>query len=164
MRWWRARGTATGIVGAPHDRDASGVSVGAAYVTCLSEVGERVCSVGIKRDLRITGSQVAADDELILTVRRAWGRGYFLMGNGTGVVDPPGPKYLCLAGGSSGVLRIHQPMDDPYHRIELALDLGAIRGLPGGVLAGETWRFQAWWYEHYAGQGAFSNAVSVTFQ
>ena len=152
------------IVGAPANVDALGEVVGAAYVTCLDPLGTVVCESGHQRSLRLTGSAVAGDNALVLTVRSGSGRGYFLMGDGTGVVDVPGPGSLCLAGGPSGVLRIDQPMLDPDAQLELAIDLTAIRGLPGGVLAGETWRFQAWWWEFYYQQGAFSNAVSVTFQ
>jgi hypothetical protein len=98
--------------------------------------------------------------------------GYLLIGDGTGIVNPPLSKgHLCLLGGAclgryakdvgtiSGAGTLSTDIEDP-------LSSATTYGIPtcGGTIdAGETWNFQYWHRQPMGQPSTFSQALSVTF-
>lgn len=92
--------------------------------------------------------------------------GYFLVAQSAGFVVAPG--------GSQGTLCLSEPIGrfrnqgmstGPGGYLSTAVDSGALPLTPAqAVLAGETWRFQAWYRDMNPGPTSnFTSAVSVTF-
>lgn len=90
--------------------------------------------------------------------------GYLLIGQGVGIVTPPGTAgQLCLAGAPIGRFAAQVLKSDAAGVLgPFTPDLSALPNPPGGsVLLGETWGFQTWFRDGPTSN--FSDAVSLTF-
>lgn len=135
---------------------------------CCLETGTRYCTPAPAspsgRNARITvkGSRRIDDDCLFLYLDRVPpnASGTFLMGSGNDTIVPPGSAGpLCIAGGTSGVIRLSGVLQGGIMTHELGTQ--RVPGLASGFLPGSTWHFQAW-YRKGPHRG-FSDAVSLTF-
>jgi CHRD domain-containing protein len=92
--------------------------------------------------------------------------GYLLIGQGTGVVTPPGSAgQLCLSGAPIGRFNGQIGIADGAGVMgPFTPDIANLPSPPGGaVSAGQTWGFQTW-YRDVGGTSNFSDALSVTFE
>lgn len=88
--------------------------------------------------------------------------GFFLVGDLSNQVAPPGSNGVFCLGGNIG--RYSNFIFDTARSENMALviDRSAVPGNPvHPILAGETWRFQAWYRD--GASSNFSDAVAVTF-
>jgi hypothetical protein len=136
------------------------------------ELGTRLCSpavpnsTGAPGSILVFGSDVAADDQLLLwatDLPTESNIGYFIMGTGTNTFTPPGSAGpICVA---PGIRRFLPPV---HNTDELAggflREVGTSGPISGNITAGSTWGFQAWHRDAMAGASNLTDAVQVTFQ
>ncbi len=128
-----------------------------------------VNSRGFSGILYATGSLLAADNALTLHADRmpANELGFFLNGTASGLYNPPqSDGTICLIGAAIGRYNgAGQVLSSgPDGRFELTLDLNNTPTpfTPTVILAGETWRFQAWYRD--GNSNNFTNAIELSFQ
>ena len=114
----------------------------------------------------VTGSDVVADDDLVLTATQLPPEsniGYFVMGHGMNVTNPPGSAgALCV---TPGLLRFLPPVHNTQDLGGgFTRSAGTSGPVSGNITAGSTWNFQAWHRDQLAGTSNLTDAVSVTFQ
>lgn len=159
-------------VGAIGD-DLAAPDAGSVWFFDWAEIGTRYCcpaavnSTGEPGRIRVRGSARVADDDLqLLTADLPPGNvGYFLAGEASATVQPPGSSgVLCLAGG--GTRRLLPPtLDTDQHAggFDARVGTQAVPGL-GAIVPGRTWNFQAWYRDNAAGTSNFTDAISVPFE
>jgi hypothetical protein len=141
----------------------------------LAPIGTSYCgpatpnSSGLPGELRAHGSDVAADNDVVLVgVQLAPSQfGMFVTSQTQGFVMPPGSQgHLCL-GGAIGRYKQQLVNTGPAAAVVLPLDLTQTP-TPSGPVAvqpGETWNFQLWFRDKNPGVTSnFTDAVSVAFQ
>lgn len=136
------------------------------------EVGTSVCgpaqanSTGLPAEVRAVGVDLPNSPfGLIASSLPADEFGFFLVSQDLGSVIPPGSSgVLCLSGNigrfnGSGLVQTSNPGGSSFG---IVVDTGALPVNPvQGVVAGETWHFQAWFRD--GSTSNFTDAVSVTF-
>ena len=140
----------------------------------LMPVGSTYCSPAVANStgapgvITAAGSNVVLDNALTL---RAEGLppgrfGFFLTAQGAIMIPgPPGQGTLCLAP-PVGLFQSEVRNSGIAGTINLTVDLSALpTNPPHAVVAGETWRFQAWYRdENPAPTSNFTDATAVLFQ
>ncbi|MEM1448907.1 MAG: hypothetical protein AAGI22_07325 [Planctomycetota bacterium] len=151
-----------------------GVLVG--EITCdpldigTSECGPAVSnSTGFPATLRARGSETAADNDVLLIAETlpANTSGYFLASTDAAFLPGAGGSSgnLCL-GGSIGRYAGNVMNSGAAGAIQLQLDLTSVPQPMGSVavMAGETWRFQAWFRDFTLfATSNFTPALAITF-
>ena len=93
--------------------------------------------------------------------------GYFLIGNGSTLVNPPGSMgNLCILGTTLGRFNsLEQIQNTQFNGNSFGLVIDSLQ-LPlnpaGPAMAGETWNFQAWFRD--GASSNFTDAIAITFQ
>ena len=148
-----------------------------AVVATLPSLGDEVCagepnSTGLGADLRLTGSDVAGDNALIIEVTSLPPStpGYFIHSEGTNVIQNPGGSQGILCIGSNPVGRFSSNVlnSGSAGTVSFSPDLTMLP-LPMGTVAavaGETRYFQYWYRDVVGGMNTsnFSSAEGVTLQ
>ena len=91
--------------------------------------------------------------------------GFLLIGQGTGIVNPPASSgNLCLTGQQIGRFNQQILLSDCAGGMgPFTPDILNLPNPPGGqVMAGETWRFQAWFRD--GNTNNFTDAITVVFK
>ncbi len=120
--------------------------------------------------LEATGSDVAADNDLTLTVSdlQLNAMGFFIHSAGDVFVYNPGGSdgHLCIASFDMGRFNANVLNSGAGGSVSLGIDLTSLPTTAGplAVLAGDTRNFQYWSRDTTAGGSNFSSAVSITFQ
>ncbi len=156
----------------PYQKQFSSADLDVIDVCLTLSIGTRFCapavanSTGLPAELWIAGEASTAVNSVTLVADELppHQAGYFLIGMGTGVVNPPGSQgNLCLAG--STIYRFASSVKSAGASgvIELGIDLTAIPGL-GQIKSGETWNFQTWFRDkNPQSTSNFTDAIAVTF-
>lgn len=122
-----------------------------------------VHSGGVSASLVATGSATAGDDLLSLRAfdLPAGQFGMFLAGQSSGQVVPPGASGpLCLSG---GFIARYLPVQGSGPNGVFQSSIGTNVPGHGAILAGETWRFQAW-FRDVGGTSNFTDVAEIDFQ
>ncbi|MDF1837214.1 MAG: hypothetical protein P1V35_05045 [Planctomycetota bacterium] len=123
-------------------------------------------STGDYSFLRLTGTPFTVGTKVLYASAMPLNQfGYFLVGQGTTSVTPPGSSgTFCIAGAAFGryngnfEIFYTSTLGEGTH----VIDPSNLRGPSGDIVgqAGETWNFQAWHREN-GGDSNFTNAVSL---
>ena len=144
------------------------VAPGLGEVICIGNPG----STGVPSTLTVTGSTIAADNNLTLSVESLTPNsvGYFIHSTGSTVVINPGGSEgnVCVGGGALGRFNAFVQVSSATGSVSFSPDL-TMFPLPSGpiaVLAGDVRNFQYWTRDASMSGGAtsnFSSAMSITF-
>ena len=128
-----------------------------------------VNSRGTSGIIYATGSLLAADNALTLHAERMPPNelGFFLNGTAAGLYSPPqSDGTICLIGAAigryNGAGQILSSGNDGKFELDLDLNDTPTPFTPTVILAGETWRFQAWYRD--GASNNFTDAIELTFQ
>ena len=139
---------------------------------CWGTVGTSYCSPSVSNSsgksatMEATGTSVLSWNDLRLIGRDMATNqfGYFVTGQGTSVIQPPGSQgLLCLDG--STIYRYASQVGNTGAAggFELPINLNAVPG-HGAIQPGETWNFQAWFRDANPGSTSnFTDALAVGF-
>ena len=141
---------------------------GLGSIACLGNPS----SVGVGSNLEATGSDIAADNDVTLSVYDLPlnAMGYFLHSAGGVLVYNPGMSegHLCIASFQMGRFAAQIQNSGAAGSVSMMIDLTALPMYPSpiAVVAGETRSFQYWSRDTNAAGATsnFSSAVSITFQ
>ncbi|MCP3914275.1 MAG: hypothetical protein GY711_01830 [bacterium] len=127
-------------------------------------------SSGLPAEISAIGSDIASDHSLTLLADQMPTHqfGFFLAGQTPGYAMPPSSQgFICLAG---TIGRFNRPGEVLSSGVAgafcLPVDTLHIPTFPEqSILAGDTWRFQAWFRDNNPGLTSnFTDAVAITFQ
>ncbi|MCP3918430.1 MAG: hypothetical protein GY711_23035 [bacterium] len=170
------------VVVAAEDDDTSAWNAGAVFVyepltECFEPVplGNRYCtpgnlnSAGGRGRVDASGRPHAVFNRLTLAATELPPNqfGYFLVGSDAAAIPGAGGSQgvLCLSG-TIGRFVTQVQSSGPDGAFDIAVDLTALPTAPlHAVVAGETWRFQAWYRDQNPNQTSnFTDAIAVTFE
>jgi hypothetical protein len=144
------------------------MSPGLGSVVCLGNP----TSIGSGALLTATGSDIATDNDLTLTVDNLPmnAMGFFIhAGGGQMVYNPGGSEgHICIASSDIGRFSMMPLNSGAAGSVSLSVDLTSLPRFPSplAILAGDTRSFQYWTRDTLMGGSTsnFSSAVSITFQ
>ena len=137
-------------------------------------IGSRFCdpavigSSGVPAEIQVYGSPQVSENCMSLTVSGVptGSFGYFVGGNSTIAITPPGSiGTLCVSGLILRFNRFDEIIRGPQGSLQI--DLQSVPMNPSGpILPGETWNFQCWFRDFTPGgmqTSNFSDAVTIQF-
>jgi hypothetical protein len=128
-----------------------------------------VNSTGLSASMSATGSDVAADNSLLLMASNLPTNqfGYFVTSASQGFIANPGGSQgnLCLSGTLGRFVQQVQS-SGPAGQFSIQVDLSSLPApISAAVMGGETWNFTAWYRDVNPGTTSnFADGLSVLFQ